>query len=284
MNIRNMGNKSRKSLGYFWIIRKLGMKKSYQIGLSFFFSAFCLSINAQDEKSNKFLDDVRGTLSLTHNGIALVPSFSLGEPAMLVDLKFRKGKFSFEPDMRFALEGKPWSMLFWFRYQAIKDKKFTLRTGIHPALNFRTVNIMRNTVSEEVLEARRYLAGELVPNYKISDKVSVGMYYLHGRGFDEGVKQLNFLVLNSSFSNIPISGDYYFNFTPQIYYLTSDDDKGYYTAGFLTLAKKDFPLSLTAIVNKAFETEIVPEDDFIWTVLLNYRFGNNNRSVTSKKS
>lgn len=242
--------------------------------LPFSLLLFCATIFfgfAQEDKK-PFLDDVRGTVSLTHNGIALVPSFSLGEPAMLVDLKFRKGRFSFEPDMRFSLEGKPWSMLFWFRYQAIKDKKFTLRTGIHPALNFRTVSVLRNGVTEDILEARRYLTGELVPNYQIKDNWSVGMYYLHGRGFDEGVKQVNFLVLNTTFTNIPIAGDYYLNFTPQVYYLTSDENKGYYTAGFLTLAKKDFPLSITAIVNKAFETEIVPEDDFIWTVLLNYSF------------
>ena len=153
---------------------------------------FVLEGFSQDD-DHKFLDDFRGTVSVTHNGIALVPSFSLGEPALLVDLKFRKGKFSFEPDMRFALEGKPWSMLFWFRYQAVEKKRFTLRTGIHPALNFRTVSVIRDGMTENILEARRYLAGELVPNYKISNKVSIGMYYLHGRGFDEGTKQVNFL-------------------------------------------------------------------------------------------
>ncbi|MFD0796331.1 hypothetical protein ACFQZJ_02580 [Maribacter chungangensis] len=240
--------------------------KGVVIGLFFTFPKM---ICAQEKET--FLDEVQGTLSVTHNGIALVPSFSLGEPALLVDLKFRKGKFSFEPDMRFALEGKPWSMLFWFRYRAIEKKRFSLRTGIHPALNFRTVPVIRNGATEHILESRRYLAGELVPNYKISDKVNVGMYYLHGRGFDEGVKQVNFLVLNATFSEMRLSEKLQLAFTPQVYYLTSDNDKGYYTAGFLTLSKKKFPLSLTGIVNKAFATEIAPEDDFIWTVLLNYK-------------
>lgn len=245
------------------------MKKICNLFILFFLLAFS-KVFCQESKP--FLDEVRGTVSLTHNGIALVPSFSLGEPALLVDLKFRKGRFSIEPDLRFALEGKPWSMLFWFRYQAIEKKRFTLRTGIHPALNFRTIEILRNGASENILEARRYLAGELVPNYQINDNWSVGMFYLHGRGFDEGTKQVNFLVLNTSVSNIPISNDLYLNFTPQAYYLTQDDLHGFYTAGFLTLGKKDFPLSVTAIVNKAIDTEISPEDDFIWTVLLNYCF------------
>lgn len=244
-----------------------------KIGSSFVLLFLLGFLKIYCQESNKpLLDDVSGTISLTHNGIALVPSFSLGQPALLVDLKFRKDRFSFEPDMRFALEGKPWSMLFWLRYQVIKEKKFTLRTGIHPALNFRTVSVTRNGLTEDILEARRYLAGELAPTYKISKNFSLGMYYLHGRGFDEGVKQVNFLVLNSNFNHLNISGEYFANFTPQVYYLTSDDLQGFYAAGFLTLAKKDFPISVTAIVNKALDTEIVPKDDFIWTVLLNYSF------------
>ena len=58
-----------------------------------------VQIRAQD---GKILDDFRGTASITNNGISLVPSFSLGDPALLFDLKFTKGRLSFEPDMRFA--------------------------------------------------------------------------------------------------------------------------------------------------------------------------------------
>ena len=87
------------------------------------------------EEDQPFLDDFRGSASITHNGISLVPSFSLAEPAAIFDLKMTKGKFSFEPEMRFALEGKPWSFLFWFRYKAIKKERFSLRIGAHPAMN-----------------------------------------------------------------------------------------------------------------------------------------------------
>ncbi|APQ16240.1 hypothetical protein [Maribacter hydrothermalis] len=238
--------------------------------------------NAQEE-NRKFLDDFKGTASITQNGISLVPSFSLGDPALLFDLKFTKGRVSFEPDMRFALEGKPWSFLFWFRYKAIQKEKFSLRVGAHPALNFRTVSVFRDGQSEELLESRRYLAAEIVPTYKISEKVSIGMYYLRGQGFDEGVKTTNFLVLNSSFTNLFISEQFYFNISPQVYYLKTDDDKGYYAVGFITLAKKDFPLSISAILNKAIDTEIVPEDDFTWNISLVYSFGGINRRMFKQK-
>ena len=39
------------------------------------------SLNAwTQEEKEPFLDDFRGTASVTHNGISLVPSFSLGDP------------------------------------------------------------------------------------------------------------------------------------------------------------------------------------------------------------
>ncbi|MGB3144136.1 MAG: hypothetical protein WBB24_08505, partial [Maribacter sp.] len=178
------------------------------------------------EETAPFLDDFRGTASITQNGISLIPSFSLGDPALIFDIKMTKGRSSFEPDMRFALEGKPWAFVFWYRYKAIEKERFSLRIGAHPALNFRTVNVIRNGVAEELLESRRYLAAEIVPNYKISEKVSVGMYYLRGQGFDDGLKTTNFLVLNSAFTNLYISEKFYFNVSPQVYYLTTDDDKG----------------------------------------------------------
>ncbi|MBC6999786.1 hypothetical protein [Cytophaga sp. FL35] len=238
--------------------------------------------NAQEEEQ-KFLDDFRGTASITHNGISLVPSFSLGDPALLFDLKFTKGRVSFEPDMRFALEGKPWSFLFWFRYRAIQTEKFSLRVGAHPALNFRTISIIRNDVQENILESRRYVAAEIVPTYKLGKNIGIGLYYLHGRGFDDGVKQTNFVVFTSYFNNIGIAKDYYLNISPQAYYLRMDSIDGVYVVGFITLAKKNFPLSISSILNKAIDTQIVPEDDFTWNISLNYSFGSTNLKANKKR-
>ncbi len=245
---------------------------------------FLCSYNSwAQEETAPFLDDFRGTVSVTHNGISLVPSFSLGDPAILFDLKFTKGKLSFEPDMRFALEGKPWSFLFWFRYKAIENERFSLRLGAHPALNFRTVNIVRIGQPEELLETRRYVAAEVAPSYKISNRVELGIYYLYGHGFDEGVKNTHFMVLNSTFNNLYISEKLYFNVSPQAYYLVTDDLKGIYVVGFVSLIKKDFPISVSAILNKAIDTEIVPEDDFTWNISLVYSFGGANRRMSNRK-
>lgn len=227
---------------------------------------------AQEELSPS-TKEFRGTASLTNNGISLIPSFSLGDPALLFDLKFIKNRFSIEPDLRFALEGKPWLFLVWFRYKALNKGRFNLRVGAHPALNFRTISIVRNgQVPEAILESRRYLAAELAPGYKLSDKVSLGMYYLHGRGFDEGVKQTHFLTLNMSVNHFYLSEQTYLNFTPQVYYLQTDALKGYYLNGTMSVIRNDFPLFFSLLVNQALKTEIAPEKDLLWSVSLNYRF------------
>ena len=185
--------------------------------------------------------------------------------------------------MRFALEGKPWSFIFWLRYKAIENERFSLRLGAHPALNFRTVNVVRDGQPEELLESRRYLAAEVAPTYKISDKVGLGVYYLYGHGFDEGVKNTHYMALNSYFNNLYISEKLYFNISPQAYYLLTDDLKGFYIVGFVSLIKKDFPISVSAILNKAIDTEIVPEDDFTWNISLVYSFGGANRQMSKQK-
>ncbi|MFC4097472.1 hypothetical protein [Euzebyella saccharophila] len=254
--------------------------KNYLVLLVIFL--YEVNVNAQD-RTEGFLDDFRGTASVTHNGISLVPSFSLGNPAVIFDLKFTSGLLSFEPDMRFALEGKPWSFIFWFRYKAVQQERFSLRVGAHPALNFRTVSISRDGQAEELLESRRYLAAEVAPNYVISKNIGVGIYYLYGRGFDAGVKNTHFLTLNASFINLFLSDKVFINVIPQIYYLRTDGKKGSYIAGSLTLAKKDFPISISAILNKALETEIVPDDDFVWNISLNYSFPGRTYGTIQRK-
>ncbi|GLU45373.1 hypothetical protein [Allomuricauda sp. NBRC 101325] len=236
-------------------------------------SALLVSSQAFSQEEKKpFLDDFTGTATVTNNGISLIPSFSLGDPALIFDLKFKKGRLSFEPDMRFALEGKPWTFIFWWRYKLLQKEKFSLKIGAHPALNFRTITIQRNGQSEEILESRRYLAAEVVPTYKISKNIDVGLYYLHGRGFDDGVKQTNFFVLTATFNNLYFTDKYYLNITPQTYFLATDDLQGYYAAAFLSLKRKDFPLYFASTLNKALDTEISPEDDFTWNISLVYSF------------
>jgi len=139
--------------------------------------------------------------------------------------------------MRFSLEGKPWSFLFWSRYR-IKANKFLLTLGAHPAVNFRTQ--ISHTDSSEMIVARRFLAGELAPNYSISKNISVGIYYLCSRGFDTGTPEnTHFVTLNAGFRNIRLGNQLVAQVIPQFYYLKQDALDGFYFTSTFALAKKN---------------------------------------------
>lgn len=243
------------------------------LGVILLFFLISLNAVAQEEDKIKMLDYFRGEVHLTNNGISLVPTFSVNKPATLIYLYMGKDKLSFEPDMRFTLEGKPWSFLFWFRYRPITTEKFSLRVGVHPALNFRTIDVVSDGREKEVIETRRFVAAELVPSYSISKNTSVGMYYLYSYGFDDSQKHTHYIAANSSFRNLNVFSDYYLDITPQFYYLRLDERDGTYAAAFVKFRKKDFPLALGAIFNQTLNTVINPEDHLVWNVSLEYRFG-----------
>lgn len=229
---------------------------------------------AQQLDSTKNISHFSGTVSITNNGISLVPTFSLGKPAAIFNLSLGKKRLSFEPDMRFALEGKPWSFLFWWRYKLVQDKKFRFTVGAHPALNFKTSSVILNGASKDLIIARRYLAAEFVPNYIVSKNISVGIYYLYSRGIDrDAPRNTHFLTLNSNFSAIKLVNKYFMKCVPQLYYLKQDKLDGYYCTATLTLARRDCPFSVSSIVNKAIRTDIVSKD-FVWNLNLVYTFKN----------
>jgi len=69
---------------------------------------------SQNNDSTKVASHFGGAVTVTNKGISIVPNLTLGKPAVIFDLSMGKRKLSFEPSLRFALEGKPWSFLFWW--------------------------------------------------------------------------------------------------------------------------------------------------------------------------
>jgi hypothetical protein len=228
---------------------------------------------SQTPDSTKAIQHVSGTVSLTNNGISLIPTFSLGKPAVLLLMSVGNRKLTFEPDIRFALEGKPWSFLFWWRYKLVTTDRISVRIGAHPALNFRTMPVAINGVPTDAIVSRRFLAGEIAPSYLLSKNVSVGMYYLYSRGFDPNVpNNTHFLTLNSSFADIKLTNQFFMRVSPQLYYLKQDAQDGFYVTSVFSLAKRNSPFSLSAIVNKTIQTDIAASKDFVWSANLIYSF------------
>ena len=102
--------------------------------LLFFTLTLLLAMQVQAQESGS--KQIGGVITATNNGVSIIPSFTLGRPALLFDLSLSGERFSFDPMLRFGMDGKPWSFVFWGRYKAIKDKPFTLTVGAHPAFIF----------------------------------------------------------------------------------------------------------------------------------------------------
>lgn len=222
-----------------------------------------------------------GTATVTNNGISIVPSFSLEKAAAIFMLSAGKGRLSIDPDIRFSLAGKPWSMLFWGRYKVATGKTFQMNVGAHLGLNYKTSLLPINGDTGMATVARRYLAGEIFPRVTVAKNVSIGIYYLYSHGLDAGtIGNTDFVTFNANFSYIKIARGFFAKFNPQVYYLKLDNEDGFYYTSALTLAKNNFPLSVSSIVNKKINSNISNSKDLVWNVGLVYSF---NKAYVSKK-
>lgn len=250
--------------------------------LFFILSNFINTGFSQQKDSIKNDIHFSGSVNVTNNGISLVPNFSLGKPAVIFNLSAGGRRFTFDPDIRFSLSAKPWTMLFWLRYKVVPAGKFHLTTGAHLGLNYRITQlpgVNGDTVETNIV--RRYFATEVVPNYFITKNISTGFYYLYSHGLDAGtIKNTHFLIFNTNFSNIKIFNDFFARFNPQVYYLKQDARTGTYFTSSLTLSKKNFPLSVSGMINQRLSGNIAGSKNFIWSGSLIYSF---NKSYIKEK-
>jgi hypothetical protein len=229
---------------------------------------------AQDN-SGKGPSYFRGNISVTNNGLSLIPAFSLGRPAAIFEMSMGGERLSFDPELRFALDGKPWSFVFWWRYKIVKSNKFNLHVGAHPAFIFTTT--MEPDVNGQMVEttkAQRFFAAEIAPSYTISPKTKLSFLYLAGRSLGKVPFSLNqFVTIGPSFTNIPISQKYFFNARPQVFYLKMNEKDGFFASSSMVIGRKNFPISLGGIVSKVIVSEI-EVDNWIWNISLIYSFNN----------
>ncbi|HEY6975357.1 MAG TPA: hypothetical protein VH396_03650 [Chitinophagaceae bacterium] len=63
------------------------------------------------------------------------------------------------------------------------------------------------------------------------------------------------------------------NIAPAFYYLKQGEHDGFYFTSAFTLAKSDLPLSISSIINKEIQSDIVGSKDFVWNITLTYTLG-----------
>jgi hypothetical protein len=232
---------------------------------------------SQTTDSVKVTRHFAGAVTITTKGLSTFPNLTLGKPAAIFDFSAGGDKFRFEPVLRFALEGKPWSFIFWCRYELINNKTFQLKIGAHPAYSFKTITVIHNGTTKEILRARQNVAGELAPVFKVGKNINFGPYYIYAYCPEKDmVRNSNFISFRTNFSNINLSDKYFMRLMAQTYYLRLDADDGFYVNSTLWLNRRNFPFSASSTVNFKIESTI-PGDDFLWNINLTYAFGGKYR-------
>ena len=250
------------------------MSKIIQLKKRFVWSVgvilFTISVFSQGTTKNRTFS---GVITATNNGISLLPTFSLGKPAAIFDFSIKSKRWSFDPQLRFSLEGKPWSFIFWGRYKVVNNSNFKLSVGAHPAFAFKEETVLNlNGESKTVLNALRYTATEIAPNWNLNKNLSVGAYYLYSHGWDVGTTtNTHFVTLNSTIANVKVLPETFLKLQPQLYYLKMDSKDGYYVSSTFTLTTPKSPLAVSSIVNKAIQTTILGKD-FVWNMSLIYNY------------
>jgi len=214
----------------------------------------------------------RGSATLTTKGLSTFPNLTLGKPAALFDFSIGGEQFRVDPTLRFGLDGKPWTFIFWMRYQAVNTEKFGLRFGAHPAYSFKTIDVTENGNQKKILRTQQFLAAEIAPVFYVTENISIGPYYIYSRGVDkDAVRNSNFITLMANFSSINLSDNTFLQLMVQTYFLKMDVNDGFYVNSTLSLNRQNFPFSISTTVNQAIKSTL-PGNDFLWNFNLTYSF------------
>ncbi len=238
--------------------------------LCFIFSTVSILGFAKEKSdSTRYPLETSGAVSLNSNGIAPVPSFALGKPAMTLNLTLRKKWFSWDPQFSYGLDFRPWIMDNWFHFRLIDKTKFELRTGFNVSTFFSEYQ----TPSQFVWQGQKYGTLELAGIYKFSSTSSIGLMGWYDHGFDTGTVKGYFIDIVGDKSDIPIGKHLLMAINIQLFYIdyTGNSD-GYFISPKLSMSAREFPAFLFFQGIQPFSTNIDPYPTFQWNIGVGYAF------------
>lgn len=240
--------------------------------LLFLFSSISCVASSQKPDSTKIPTNLGATITLTTKGISSIPNLTLGKPAVIFYLSAGK-KIRFEPEFRIALEGKPWMLIFWGRYDLLNNNKFFIKMRANTSLVFNSIIVTTDNGPGSILKASRTLTGDLNASYNLTKNISISPYYMYAYGIEKNaLKNTHYLALRTGFSNIKLSDQFLLSFIPSVYFLKIDKNSGFYFNSTAAISKRNFPLSVSALINKTIRTKIPIGENFLWNVNLIYTF------------
>jgi hypothetical protein len=206
-------------------------------------------------------------VSLNSNGMASIPAFSLGKPAIMASLSLAKNRFSYTPTLAYGLNLKLWYIDNWLNYKLIRKPAFELTAGF----NVSTFGNNYNLPEGSILEAQRYFAYALTGVYKFSEKNSLTIAYWNDNGQEKGTLRGHFINLVGERSDMNIGKNVQFAATLQIFYINYDgNNDGLFVSPKISSSVRNIPFSVFLQITQALSSNISPFPGFRWNIGISY--------------
>jgi hypothetical protein len=210
-----------------------------------------------------------GNISLNSNGMAPIPSFSLGKPALIAAFTLQKKRFSFDPQIAYGLNMKPWIIDNWLHYRLINKPKFELRTGIDFAMFFSDYDAGDYTI----WQGQQYITFEIAGIIKFSPKSSLTLMYWSDNSQDPGSIKGNYYNMVYDRADIPIGESILFSGSLQLFYVGYEgNNDGLFISPRIAASVRNVPLSLFFQATQVLTSNIEPDPGFRWNAGLAYIF------------
>jgi len=239
--------------------------KNFGIRL-FIWTFFCPAmLFAQNANTVKPLT-ANANLQLTNNGIAPVPAFSLGRPAIIGTAILKKGRFYFNPEFLFAWDLKPWTINMRFGVNVIENEKLTMGVAATPSLYFRELPY---NGSGGKFELQRYFATEFNFEYRFtSNRRLLGHYWYSWRVGALGLKNEHFILLSFAFDKMKLGKHYQLSLTPSLFYLHDYNYmEGVFASQMTNFQRDNWKLNFFAQMIQPIYLN--PKGSFLWNAGIN---------------
>jgi hypothetical protein len=202
-------------------------------------SSFSYAVEDQDSTKKKLVADA--TISINSNGIASIPAFSLGQPAAMATIKLKKGRFSYDPQLAYGLNMKPWYIDNWFHFEIIDRTAFSLVTGYNVSSFFSDYE----TEDDVFFQSQRYIGVELSGIYNITEKKYLALTYKYDKGKDKGTIRGHFISFAGEWTGISVGQYLLLSSNLQLFYIDyQGKNDGFFISPVISFSVKEQPFSI----------------------------------------
>lgn len=234
--------------------------------LTFLF-IFTVTFSQEETNSSKTKLKASANVSINSNGIASIPAFSLGKPALIAGINLAKNRFSYDPVLAYSLEMKPWFIDNWLHYKIVSKPVFELRAGF----NFSTFFSKIEVDDETILKGERYFALALEATYKVAPNSSLTFMYWNDRGQEPGSISGHFFNLVADRSDIRVGKSVLMAANVQLFYIGYDgNNDGLFVTPKISAAVINLPFTLYFQATQAISSNVEPWPGFEWNIGLAY--------------